>query len=189
MLPCPLQTSNIITEMKTQYIKKNNVGTFYYSDKTMTKPHREDGPAVEYSDGTKSWYLNGQPHREDGPAVEFSDGTKFWYLNGKPHREDGPAVEFSDGTKYWYLNGQLHREDGPAVEFSNGTEYWYLNGKMHREDGPAMECADGTKVWYLNGQELSKAEWEKRVMKKKTIYINGKAFTIEELNNLIASVK
>ena len=166
MLPCPLQTSNIITEMKTQYIKKNNVGTFYYSDKTMTNLHREDGPAVESSNGTKSWYLNGQRHREDGPAVEFSD----W-------------------TKYWYLNGQLHREDGPAVEFSNGTEYWYLNGKMHREDGPAMECADGTKVWYLNGQELSKAEWEKRVMKKKTIYINGKAFTIEELNNLIASVK
>jgi len=153
--------------MKTQYILKNENGTFYYSDKTMTMQHREDGPAVEWADGK----------------------NKYWYLNGKLHREDGPAVEWSDGTKYWYLNGKLHREDGPAVEWSDGTKSWYLNGKMHREDGPAMECADGTKVWYLNGQELSKAEWEKRVMKKKTIYINGKAFTIEELNNLIASVK
>jgi len=41
----------------------------------------------------------------------------------------------------------------------------------------------------LNGEELSKSEWEKRIMKKKTININGKMFTIEELNNLIASVK
>ena len=129
--------------MKTQYILKNENGTFYYSDKTMTMQHREDGP----------------------------------------------AVEFSDWTKYWYLNGQWHREDGPAIEWADGNKSWYLNGNLHREAGPAIEWADGSKTWYLNGQELSKAEWEKRVMKKKTIYINGKAFTIEELNNLIASVK
>jgi len=32
---------------------------------------------------TKEWYLNGKHHREDGPAVEYSDGTKEWYLYGK----------------------------------------------------------------------------------------------------------
>ena len=72
----------------------------------------------------------------------------------------------------------------------NGT-FYYLDKTMtkpHREDGPAVEYANGTKYWYLNGEGLSKEEWEKRVMKK-TININGKAFTIEELNNLIASVK
>ena len=133
----------IISEMKTQYILKNEKsGTFYYSDKKMTKQHREDGPAGEYSDGTKSWYLN----------------------------------------------GQLHREDGPAVEWANGSKSWYLNGKLHREDGPAVEWASGTKYWYLNGQPLSKEEWEKRVTKK-TINVNGKDFTVEELNALIASVK
>ena len=130
--------------MRTQYILKNENGTFYYSDKKMKKLHREDGPAVEWADGK---------------------------------------------NKDWYLNGKRHREDGPAIECSNGTKFWYLNGKLHREDGPAIEGAYGSKSWYLNGQELSKAEWEKRVMKKKTININGKAFTIEELNNLIASVK
>ena len=35
------------------------------------------------SNGTKRWYLNGKLHREDGPAIEWSDGTKEWYLNGK----------------------------------------------------------------------------------------------------------
>ena len=33
--------------------------------------------------GTKRWYLNGKRHREDGPAIEYSDGRKLWYLNGK----------------------------------------------------------------------------------------------------------
>jgi hypothetical protein len=56
-------------------------------------------------------------HREDGPAVEWPNGTKRWYLNGKLHREGGPAVEDANGTKFWYLNGKLHREDGPAVEY------------------------------------------------------------------------
>ena len=31
------------------------------------------------------FYLNdkGQLHREDGPACEYSNGYKVWYLNGK----------------------------------------------------------------------------------------------------------
>ena len=31
--------------------------------------------------GTKRYYVNKVLHREDGPAVEFSDGEKNWYLN------------------------------------------------------------------------------------------------------------
>ena len=56
---------------------------FYYSDREMTIRHREDGPAIEYSNGTKSWYLNGKRHREDGPAIENADGSKYWYLNDR----------------------------------------------------------------------------------------------------------
>jgi hypothetical protein len=74
-------------------------------------------------------------HRTDGPAVEYSDGTKVWYLNGQRHRTDGPAIENSDGYKVWYLNGQRHRTDGPAIEYSNGSKEWYLNGhQMSEED-------------------------------------------------------
>ena len=49
----------------------------------MTILHREDGPAVEYHTGYKSWYINGQSHRLDGPAVEWSDGTKSWFINDR----------------------------------------------------------------------------------------------------------
>ena len=98
------------------------------------------------------WYLNGHCHREDGPAVEYKNGTKQWYLNGKCHREGGPAIEYPDGTKWWYLNGLPHREDGPAVEWANGGKDWCLNGERHRVDGPAVEKADGYKAWYLNSE-------------------------------------
>ena len=49
---------------------------------------------------------NNELHREDGPAFEYADGTKAWYLNGERHREDGPAVEDANGHKEWYLNGE-----------------------------------------------------------------------------------
>jgi hypothetical protein len=58
-----------------------------------------------YKDRTV-WYLNGKLHREDGPAIEHSDGDKAWYLNGQLHRENGPALEWSNGDKSWYLNGE-----------------------------------------------------------------------------------
>lgn len=72
----------------------------------------------------------GEPHHEDGPAVEYTDGTKHWYVNGKVHREDGPAIEFSNGDYQWYNNGERHYEGGPALCFIGKYEYW-LNDKKY----------------------------------------------------------
>ena len=104
---------------------------------------------VNVSDnGDKYWYINGKLHREDGPAVEFSDGDKIWYINDKLHREDGPAIDESNGYKAWYINGRLHREDGPAVEYSNGYKEWYLNGKKltEKEFNDRKQSCDGRVV-------------------------------------------
>ena len=58
-------------------------------------------------DGNKFWYnSNGEPHREDGPAKEWSNGSKNWYINGLKHREDGPAIIWGSGKKFWYINGK-----------------------------------------------------------------------------------
>lgn len=35
-----------------------------------------------YPNGSKFWWLNEELHREDGPAIEWSDGRKEWHLNG-----------------------------------------------------------------------------------------------------------
>ncbi len=48
-------------------------------------------------------YLNekGQYHREDGPAIEWNNGIKEWFINGLCHREDGPAIEWDSDDKWW----------------------------------------------------------------------------------------
>ena len=56
--------------------------------------------------GNKFWYNeDGKYHREDGPAVIWNDGSKTWYKNGLCHREDGPAVECVIDGPSWYLDG------------------------------------------------------------------------------------
>ena len=57
--------------------------------------------------GNKKWLdSKGFYHRDDGPALEYIDGTKFWYQHGEYHREDGPAYEGANGTKEWYIEGK-----------------------------------------------------------------------------------
>jgi hypothetical protein len=74
--------------MTPQYIYISEDGDkFYHKDKEMTSYHREDGPAIEYADGSKDWYLNGKRHREDGPAMEFANGNKYWYLSNVYYSE------------------------------------------------------------------------------------------------------
>ena len=61
-------------------------------------------------------------HRKDGPAIEWANGDKSWYLNGKCHREDGPAIEYANGTKAWYLNGQFLTEEEFNARMNPVTE-------------------------------------------------------------------
>jgi len=62
--------------------------------------------------GYKEWRLpSGDLHREDGPAIEHSNGNKYWYINGSLHREDGPAVEYASGAKRWCLNDIQYTEN------------------------------------------------------------------------------
>lgn len=61
--------------------------------------------------GTIKWYNeDGQYHKEDGPAIVYSNGDKFWYINGDLHREDGPAVKFINGYNRWWINGVEYTE-------------------------------------------------------------------------------
>lgn len=90
-----------VTEYKTAWKNQNG------------KYHREDGPAVEYANGLKAWYINGKYHREDGPAIEFASGFKEWYINDKYMTED----QFNA-----YINKQKEDCSGWVVEI-DGVEY------------------------------------------------------------------
>ena len=127
--------------------------SLFISNKRIQKT---EVPSLKIKDGNRIYtWSNGRSY------IEWADGDKVWYLNGNLHRVDGPAIEWANGTKEWYLNCKRHREDGPAIEWANGTKAWYLNGKHHREDGPAIERANGDKEWYLNGEEYTKEEYDK----------------------------
>jgi hypothetical protein len=113
------------------------------------------------------WFNDkGELHRLDGPAVEYADGDKVWYVDGKRHRLDGPAVEYDDGSKEWWVDCKRHRLDGPAVEYADGFKAWYVNDKLHRLDGPAIERANGFKEWYVDGKEMTEEEFDKYIKPK-----------------------
>ena len=79
--------------MTPQYIKIDKDGNkFYFKDKEMDIFHREDGPALEFLDGYKVWYIDGKFHREDGPAIEWRSGHKDWYLDGEWVTEEEHAL-------------------------------------------------------------------------------------------------
>ena len=52
----------------------------------------------------------GQYHRTDGPATEWADGTKEWYIEGIRHRIYGPAIERLNGHNEWYIEGKQYTE-------------------------------------------------------------------------------
>jgi hypothetical protein len=118
-------------------------------------------------------------------VVVDDEGNKRWYHNDNLHRLDGPAMEFPTGTKSWYVDGKHHRTDGPAIEWADGSKAWYVDGNLHRTDGPAVENADGHKFWYLDGEELTEAQWRKRVTKStcegKVVEVDGVQYKLVTL--------
>jgi|JI9StandDraft_1071089.scaffolds.fasta_scaffold305099_1 hypothetical protein len=52
-----------------------------------------------------------------------TDGTKSWYMNGNLHREDGPAVEWGDGDKWWYIDGLYRGNNKCIFTFYQPSDY------------------------------------------------------------------
>lgn len=83
-----------------------------------------------FEDREEHYNNKDQLHREDGPAIEMSNGNKYWYFEGKRHRADGPAIEYApdssgNGNKHWYLNGVEMTEEEflAARKLSEFTEH------------------------------------------------------------------
>jgi len=51
-----------------------------------------------HRDGNKYWRINGQLHREDGPAIEYPEGSNRcgrWHLEGVEYTEDAHKAEMT----------------------------------------------------------------------------------------------
>ena len=120
--------------VKKYYVTVDDASTTrWFKDAKCTIRHRENGPAIEYSNGDRVWYQNGLLHRIDGPAIEGMSRHKEWWQNGQLHRTDGPAIINRRRDKYWYQYNRLHRIDGPAIVWDDGDEWWYINGVLLTE--------------------------------------------------------
>ena len=63
-----------------------------------------DGRNVDI-EGNIFWYKDGLLHREDSPAIQFSDGFKLWYLNDIQKTEE----EFNQWLEKKLLNKRLQQ--------------------------------------------------------------------------------
>lgn len=68
-------------------------------------------------DAGTMYTLNGVPHREDGPAVIYKDGTIHYFKNGKKHRTDGPATIYSQKVRSLGIRRELWAIDGKIYSF------------------------------------------------------------------------
>ena len=68
----------------------------------------EEYSKIEVDDYGNIRYFNskGKRHRIGGPAIEWTDNSYEWFVNGQCHRLDGPAVMHK--TKYWYLKNKRY---------------------------------------------------------------------------------
>lgn len=95
---------------------------------------------VTVENGDTWWRLKGELHREDGPAVEWKDGTKKWFINSLYHREDGPAIERTDGTYEWYLDGKHYTEEEFDKEIAKRKDS--CDGKVIEIDGKKYKLSE-----------------------------------------------
>ena len=88
-------------------------------------------------DGIKRHFLNGKLHCEHGPAVEYPDGIKYWYLNNVMQSE-----ELADGSRFYRCStGDLHRINGPAIQLADGRQRWFFYGEHMTEEEHAAAVA------------------------------------------------
>lgn len=78
----------------------------------MDIPENYEGRCYVYYNKYYCWLIKGvKLHREDGPALEFDDGSKCWYCENQLHRLDGPAVIDNRGNKTYWIHGWKFDEE------------------------------------------------------------------------------
>ena len=71
-----------------EYLMYKVAGNYDYIEFRMgDKFHRLDGPAREWHNGNKEWWVNGKLHRLDGPAIEWASGFRKWCVNDVRYTE------------------------------------------------------------------------------------------------------
>lgn len=76
----------------------------------MSKPNRMIGYRIWLND-------QGRTHREEGPAIEWDDGSKEWWEHGKRHRENEPAIKWPGYEGFWSGGVFVSGRTEPPLDF------------------------------------------------------------------------
>lgn len=120
--------------------------------------HNPRGPAIEYKNGYKEYYVKGVRHRLDGPALIEGTRKEFW-VNGKRHNLLGPAVEYFNYREYWVNGEQLSLNEFNSLNtltFRFNYENNRYEGSMHSLYKDESFC--GGKLLYINGKKFKLVE-------------------------------
>lgn len=72
---------NFFTDsIESSFKDSNFTGDYLHEDGTKFSLNNGLINYIEYSNGTKQWFKNGLVHRENGPAVEWENGNKEWWI-------------------------------------------------------------------------------------------------------------
>jgi hypothetical protein len=90
-------------------MKRKSLTETYKDMQSQPRHYRDHGETAWFNDA-------GKFHRIGGPADEFDNGDKVFYVNGLRHNEDGAAIQLANGQNYFYLNGKELTEKKWAQE-------------------------------------------------------------------------
>jgi hypothetical protein len=192
--------------MKEQFIHIDSSGNkFYYKDKAMTIFHREDGPAIEFADGTKLWFIDGKELSEEkfnatvNKSLERNSNSyikdAIWYEKLRRFAEEIKIPIWVNGKKYQFdrdlkLTNHLIMKEQFIIVTKENSKFYYKDKEftiLHREDGPAVERFDGSKSFYYKDKAMTIFHREDGPAIEfadgtKLWFIDGKELSEEEFN-------
>lgn len=85
--------------MTKYYVRIHQCREWWYEDTEFKVRHRIFGPSITMI-SVVIWYSMGVPHREDGPAIFYSDGRVGYYLNGIDYGKEEYEKILHTNTRY-----------------------------------------------------------------------------------------
>lgn len=160
---------------KVTYLPETNSYLKYAYYKNNGSYHREDGPAVEFTDGTQKFFLENQEYESLAAlkkALPKYKKTEEKVLAARKRLKDFKEKKPLDTKKSQpvevkvkvsnleYYNSFEEIPDGfTGICNIQGVECHFKNGELHREDGPAINSINPLNYAY-NGVRLTKNEFE-----------------------------
>ncbi len=110
---------------------------------TTTDDRFDDSTLRVDGSGTHFWHdQEGRLHRTDGPAIEWTNGDREWWVRARLHRIDGPAVERADGRCGWWINGREITDEGQFLVEASTVRVLDRPLSAHEIEAMWMACGD-----------------------------------------------